>query len=115
MKYQSDHNLQGVGQVGPLTRALLNESEIAPATTPLFTFTRSLTVDFTGSDVKALQVFLNTQGFIVNSTGVGSPGNETDYFGHATRAALMKYQKEHGISVTGFFGPISMKAVTEGR
>ena len=68
-------------------------------------FTRDLKVGSTGADVKALQVWLNANGYMVASTGPGSPGNETSMFGGATRAALIKYQKAMGITpAAGYFG-----------
>jgi len=74
--------------------------------TSTYTFTRDLTMGSKGDDVKALQQFLNSQGFAVASTGAGSPGNETTYFGSLTRAALAKYQAAHGITPSvGYFGP----------
>ncbi|QQG38321.1 MAG: peptidoglycan-binding protein [Candidatus Kaiserbacteria bacterium] len=69
-------------------------------------FTRDLEVGLTGADVKALQVYLNTKGYVVAASGPGSPGNETTRFGNATKAALIKLQKAAGISpASGFFGP----------
>ncbi|MHB8660519.1 MAG: peptidoglycan-binding domain-containing protein [Minisyncoccota bacterium] len=60
----------------------------------------------TGGDVRQLQRFLNAHGFAVASTGAGSPGNETEYFGSATRAALVKFQAVSGITPSvGYFGP----------
>ena len=70
-----------------------------------------MTIGSTGSDVKALQVFLNTHGFTVASSGNGSLGNESTYFGPATKAALVKFQKDHGITATGFFGPLTRTAI----
>lgn len=70
-------------------------------------FSRNLEVGSTGAEVKALQVYLNTHGYTVASSGAaGSPGNETTRFGAATRAALIKLQKAAGITpAAGYFGP----------
>lgn len=81
------------------------------------TFTRSLRLGVSGEDVRALQVLLNsdTETRIAES-GAGSPGSETDYFGPATRRAVIKFQEKYrsevldpaGISTgTGFFGESS--------
>ncbi len=75
-------------------------------------FTRDLTIGSKGDDVKALQQFLNGQGFKVTSSGVGSPGNESTYFGSLTKAALAKYQAANGISpASGYFGSITRARV----
>lgn len=76
-------------------------------------FTRTLKQGDRGTDVKALQVFLNTHGFIITKTGAGSPGNETLTFGNATAKALAKFQEANRITLlkpfnltkgTGIFG-----------
>jgi hypothetical protein len=70
--------------------------------------TRDLTLGSTGADVKSLQVFLNAQGYTVAASGVGSAGNETEYFGSLTQAALAKFQAAKGISpAAGYFGSIT--------
>jgi len=70
------------------------------------TFTRDLEFGMTGEDVRALQVYLNTHGYLVATMAEGSPGNETTFFGEATRAALIKLQQAAGITPTaGYFGP----------
>src|SRR3989338_1318249 len=73
------------------------------------TFTQSLTVGSTGSEVMAVQKFLNSvDGTQIATTGAGSPGNETSYFGGLTRAAVSKFQQKYGISPTaGYWGPIT--------
>ena len=68
-------------------------------------FTRDIGTGDMGSDVKRLQVFLNSNGYIIANSGPGSKGKETEKFGEATKKALMKFQKDHGLSATGFFGP----------
>ncbi len=69
-------------------------------------FTRDLTIGSEGADVKALQKMLNTLGFIVSTTGAGSPGAESVYFGEKTRQALIRYQEANSITpALGYFGP----------
>ncbi|HEY4527012.1 MAG TPA: FN3 associated domain-containing protein [Candidatus Paceibacterota bacterium] len=68
-------------------------------------FMRSLSVGLTGDDVKALQQYLNAHGHTVAASGPGSPGNETSFFGPATKAALIKLQEAAGIDPIGIFGP----------
>ncbi|MDD3531242.1 MAG: peptidoglycan-binding domain-containing protein [Candidatus Pacebacteria bacterium] len=76
------------------------------------TFQANLTVGSLGSEVKALQQFLNAHGYPVASSGAGSPGNETTRFGAATKAALIKYQKAKGITpAAGYFGAKTRAAV----
>ena len=61
-----------------------------------------------GADVRALQQFLNAQGFVISKTGPGSPGSETSLFGALTKAALGKFQLAHHIApAAGFFGPLT--------
>ena len=75
------------------------------ATTVSYNFTKDLTLGSKGNDVKALQQFLNANGYQVAASGAGSAGNETTYFGSLTKAALAKYQAAVGISPTaGYFG-----------
>ena len=54
-----------------------------------------------GASVKSLQQFLNTHGFVIASSGPGSPGNETDLLGNLTVQAIQKFQKQYGIADVG--------------
>lgn len=73
-----------------------------------FKFTRDLYFGVSGPDVKMLQKFLNHTAFPVTTSGPGSPGQETAYFGALTRTALAKYQAANGISPSvGYLGPIT--------
>lgn len=57
------------------------------------------------NDVIELQKFLNTTASPVALVGPGSKGNETSYFGVATKSALSKWQKANNISpAVGYFG-----------
>jgi len=75
-------------------------------------FKSNLTTGSLGSEVKALQEFLNAHGYTIATSGAGSPGNETATFGPATRAALVKYQKAKGITpASGYFGVKTRAAI----
>jgi peptidoglycan hydrolase-like protein with peptidoglycan-binding domain len=119
------------GYYGPSTRSLV-EAAFAAQTTPLpipqhtplilvpgtsaagggvLALTRNLSIGVSGEDVRALQKFLNAQGYTVALSGAGSPGNETAYFGPATRAAVVKFQIAHSIvPAVGYVGPITRAA-----
>ncbi|MDO8530178.1 MAG: Ser-Thr-rich GPI-anchored membrane family protein [bacterium] len=59
--------------------------------------------------INSLQKFLNKHGFTVAKDGPGSPGNETNFFGVATKAALQEFQAVNGLLKSalssGNFGP----------
>jgi hypothetical protein len=77
-----------------------------PATSSPTTLSRNFGHGSKGSDVQALQVWLNAHGYAVASSGPGSAGHETTSFGTLTKKALAKFQAAEGISpASGFFGP----------
>lgn len=97
--------LAALGQALPPNE---NPQPIVSTTTPSYNFLRNLQLGARGEDVKALQIYLNQAGFIVSLSGAGSAGQETNYFGPATQAALIKFQKTNNISpALGFFGKIT--------
>ena len=70
-----------------------------------YSFTRDLTIGSRGEDVRQLQIYLNNNGFPIVSSGDGSKGKETTYFGPATQKALIKFQQAKKITpAAGYFG-----------
>jgi peptidoglycan hydrolase-like protein with peptidoglycan-binding domain len=51
------------------------------------------------SQVRLLQRALNALGFTIAKSGAGSPGKETNYFGPATRLALIRFQEANAKSI----------------
>lgn len=73
---------------------------------------RDLTQGVTGEDVRSLQKLLNAKGYLVAASGSGSVGNETTYFGPATKAAVIKFQIDRGIQpALGYVGPLTRVAL----
>ncbi|HEY4478789.1 MAG TPA: peptidoglycan-binding protein, partial [Candidatus Paceibacterota bacterium] len=74
-----------------------------------FVFNNNLSLGMTHSDVLQLQLVLNADSATqVSTSGAGSPGNETNYFGTRTRAAVINFQAKYGISPqSGFVGPLT--------
>lgn len=109
--FQISKGIEPAGFVGPATRAALNGLNATVPTTasaPALSFSRNLDVGFEGEDVRMLQKYLNGKGYVIAASGPGSLGNETTRFGELTKAALIRFQKEHDIlPAVGFFGPIT--------
>ncbi len=101
----------------PITPVLLLALLLTTTPVNAFTFNSNLQLGVTGEEVKQLQITLNqdptTQ---VATTGPGAPGNETTYFGPATKAAVVKFQNKYAGEVlfpagiytgSGYFGPLT--------
>ncbi len=100
----------GSGSSSSLLATLLAELEalIKAMNTQLVTsFTRNLTIGSRGTDVQNLQIFLNDNGYPIASSGAGSIGKESTYFGAKTQEALAKWQKANHLPATGFFGGLT--------
>ena len=67
-------------------------------------FLRDLALRSQGTDVSALQRFLNTQKTPVAEQGPGSAGKETGFFGRKTKAALTAFQNQHSATILTPFG-----------
>ncbi len=77
-------------------------------------FVRDLERGSEGEDVRTLQKLLNARGFTVAANGDGAPGQETDYFGARTEAALARFQSANSISpAIGYFGPKTRAVITQ--
>ncbi len=62
-------------------------------------FIRNLRVGNRGEDVRQLQKYLNSIGIPVARIGAGSLGQETAYYGEATRAAVIRFQELYAVQI----------------
>jgi peptidoglycan hydrolase-like protein with peptidoglycan-binding domain len=76
-----------------LTAAFLLQLFSSAATAP--TFARNHQLWDIGSDILALQQWLNQNGYAVAQSGPGSRANETDFFGLRTYHSLLEFQAAH--------------------
>ena len=76
---------------------------------PKYTFSKDLFMGMTDADVYFLQKRLNQDtATMIATSGVGSPGNETYYFGSLTKNAVIRFQQKYGISpAVGYVGSIT--------
>ncbi|GIW68575.1 MAG: hypothetical protein KatS3mg100_069 [Candidatus Parcubacteria bacterium] len=78
-------------------------SGVASSVCP-YTWQRNLGPGDTGDDVKKLQQFLNERGFTVASSGAGSPGNESTYYGTRTGQAVKQFQEAYASEILAPLG-----------
>ncbi len=88
-------------------------------TTGSYNFTLNHELGDQGGEVMNIQKFLNAKGFTVSTSGAGSPGNESSYFGAKTRAAVIAFQNANAATIlapvglsagTGYWGPSTRAA-----
>lgn len=104
-KYDLTQALRGVADAS--TRTKLNERygiQPSPTPTPLpgGALTKNLFRGMNDSQVKRLQEWMNRDSETrIAASGVGSPGQETTYFGLLTEQAVQRFQKKYGIVSSG--------------
>ena len=91
----------GVSPATPSPNA--QPSAMALSVSPVFN--RTLSPGAKNDDVKRLQQILNSDPDTrIASSGAGSPGNETTFFGQATKKAVQKFQVKYGVAKSGDTG-----------
>lgn len=74
-------------------------------------FVGSFGLGDSGDEVRRIQQFLNSHSpeTRIAQTGAGSPGNETDYYGQRTFAAVLVFQQKYASDV---LAPLNLPAAT---
>jgi len=125
--FQKANGITPDGAVGPNTLKYMNESQASSlTTTPVATSTnttttttippiiiRTLRLNMAGQDVKQLQIYLNTHGYIVSQTGFGSLNHETIYFQPKTETAVKAFQTANGLTPDGVVGTKTMEVMNK--
>lgn len=93
-------SVKKVAVATPAASSVATPSAVAQAVSPVFN--RALKIGTSGADVKRLQQLLNSDPDTrIAVSGVGSSGNETEYFGLLLQAAVKKFQAKYGIVSSG--------------
>jgi photosystem II stability/assembly factor-like uncharacterized protein len=90
-----------------LADAQTNTTITPPTVSGTLLITKTLKLKVTSPEVKELQKYLNTNGYILALSGAGSLGKETNYFGPATKKAVIAFQKANKLVADGIVGKIT--------
>lgn len=103
-----------MAQLATLQTELASIQGTTPTTTPVTTtiegcditsFDRNLKQGMSGDDVKCLQIIMNSDSdTTLGTSGAGSPGSETKYFGPVTKAGVIKFQTKYADEVLASWG-----------
>jgi hypothetical protein len=88
---------------------------ILPSSLFATTFSSNLKIGDRNNSVLELQKVLNSDSRTkIAVVGVGSPGNESTYFGALTQKAVIKFQNTYNISpALGFVGPLTREKLNQ--
>jgi|GEM_PF-2067518 len=98
-------NTSLVASAGAAVPPIVSATAISPEASSGITFTKDLFRGVTGSEVRALQQALSQLGLY--------DAEVTGEFFDATRAAVIEFQKQHGIPATGYVGPATRQKLNE--
>lgn len=97
-----------IAQLAALTGQVSAPAASASSSVCPYTWTRSLSVGDSGPDVMKLQQFLNSNDATrVAASGIGSAGQETDYYGGLTGEAVKKYQTMYSAQILAPLGLVN--------
>ena len=109
LKFQTDHGLYVDGIIGNISIGVINSiddgtgadtSSLDPASVSgEFVLSRDLSYGSQGNDVSEIQRILESLGYSV--------GVVDGIFGNYTKAAVQKFQEDHGLYVDGVIGPLT--------
>jgi len=112
-----DQNVLATENLEGLTLTITGTSFFVP-----HTFPGDLRLGDENADVRNFQRFLNMHGYQAASTGPGSPGNETEYFGPRTERAAIRFQEANAQAIlaplglargTGYVGPSTRNFIND--
>lgn len=100
MQAQIQLLLAQITQLQMKLAAMQGQSTVCP-----YTWNRTLTIGSTGPDVKKLQQFLNSSPDTqLANSGIGSKGQETEYYGPMTGAAVIKLKNKYSSELLTPYG-----------